>query len=398
MQKILIYLFPIAVNVAIGTELLITSLRLADSHFPPIMVGATLSVWALFTALCSFFVGRKLSERNAGTMIQFSGFCFVVSFLGLIFLRNLSLQFLWLLISGVATAFFCAPFQVFMKKMEHGCDDGVVRATASYSASWSFGLASGPFLVSVLHRWSPDYGYESCFAISALLMLGMALFVRPLERWNDQPSMSGDRQAAAGDAAVVDYSSCPDWAFLGWMLTVAAFGSVAVVKSLLPWQGNRIGISNFDVGIIVAIIYYAHSFVSLCLIRSRYWMFHPWVILIASLSALIGLIIFAVAHKTMILFTGACLLGAYSGVVGFCLVFYSLVHPSRAPRYVAVNEIVVGMCGVFGPLIAGGILNHFPLFLYPMLLCMGMILVTAVVHSVFAFRNQKVRNAEPSSC
>ena len=38
----------------------------------------------------------------------------------------------------------------------------------------------------------------------------------------------------------------------------------------------------------------------------------------------------------------------------WCLVFYSLAHPEKAGKYVAVNEITVGATNTLSPLLIGG--------------------------------------------
>jgi predicted MFS family arabinose efflux permease len=53
------------------------------------------------------------------------------------------------------------------------------------------------------------------------------------------------------------------------------------------------------------------------------------------------------------------LFGVYSGSFFFYLVFHAIAHPVRSARYVAVNESVVGIGGILGPLIGGGLSDRF---------------------------------------
>ena len=53
--------------------------------------------------------------------------------------------------------------------------------------------------------------------------------------------------------------------------------------------------------------------------------------------------------------TAAVLFGLYSGYFYFMFVYHSLISPKNSTRYVAINEIIVGIMGTIGPF-AGGLL------------------------------------------
>ena len=52
----------------------------------------------------------------------------------------------------------------------------------------------------------------------------------------------------------------------------------------------------------------------------------------------------------------AVLFGMYSGYFYFMFVYHSLISPVNSTRYVAINEIIVGVMGTVGPF-AGGLLT-----------------------------------------
>jgi MFS family permease len=72
-----------------------------------------------------------------------------------------------------------------------------------------------------------------------------------------------------------------------------------------------------------------------------------------SLSGLAGILCFAFGGSLPLLLAGAVSFGLYAGFFYFFLVYHALAHPTKAGRYVAINESVVGIVGVLAPL-AGG--------------------------------------------
>jgi len=67
----------------------------------------------------------------------------------------------------------------------------------------------------------------------------------------------------------------------------------------------------------------------------------------------LGLLLLGVGTRLPLFYCGAAAYGVFSGAIYFCLVFHSLVHPTRSAHYVAVNEAVVGVANITGPVLGG---------------------------------------------
>ena len=67
------------------------------------------------------------------------------------------------------------------------------------------------------------------------------------------------------------------------------------------------------------------------------------------------MILFWCGTSTWVFYLGAFIFGIYASGFYFYLVFHSLVHPEKSGRYVAWNEVVVGVTGIIAPM-AGGFL------------------------------------------
>lgn len=100
MISFLTSLYPILINLVIGSVLVISSLRLKEAGAGVVLITATLSVWAVVCAVCAWILGRILNEKNARPMIHASAALFFLSFLGLIVFPGTAMQYVWLFIIG----------------------------------------------------------------------------------------------------------------------------------------------------------------------------------------------------------------------------------------------------------------------------------------------------------
>lgn len=339
-------------NLVIGSTLIIVPLRLKEAGAGIFAITGTLSVWAVVCAVCAWLIGQILTERNARRLVQTGTALYFLCFLGLLLVPGIRMQYFWLLLLGIATAVYCAPFQVFLKTLENGKQAGLVRASALYSASWSFGMAVGPFLFSMLSAGENGMAWKTAYCINAALMI--PIFFLPVLA-EKLATRSNRTSTPEPPAPADDFSNKPDLALWGWLLTVAAFAAVATTKSLLPEQGPDAGYSETQVSLMVSLIYFGHSFTSLCLVRSKEWMYKASGVTAGTLCGIAGLLLFVFGFGNVFcLYAGSVLIGIFSGVVGFCLVFYSLAHPEKAGKYVAINEITVGSTNTLSPLLIGG--------------------------------------------
>ena len=220
-------------NLVIGSTLIIVPLRLKEAGAGIFAITGTLSVWAVVCAVCAWLVGQILTERNARRLVQTGTALYFLCFLGLLLVPGVQMQYFWLLLLGIATAVYCAPFQVFLKTLENGKQAGLVRASALYSASWSFGMAVGPFLFSMLSAGENGMAWQLAYGINAVLMIPVFFLPVLAEKLTAHSNRTGTTEPPAPED---DFSNKPDLALWGWLLTVAAFAAVATTKSLLPEQ------------------------------------------------------------------------------------------------------------------------------------------------------------------
>ncbi|MBO5763008.1 MAG: hypothetical protein J6R85_03965 [Lentisphaeria bacterium] len=344
MVRYLVYFFPVAVNYILGGMFFISALRFSEADAGGLAVGASIAAWALPYALISLWIGSKTTMQNARQLIIGAALALALISLGFRFFDGLYLQFLWIVLTGIASGVYCVPFQVFMKSIDPDPSAGIVRASSVYTFAWSFGLATGPFIFRQIPM-------QTGYCVNAVLALMIALSVPAIEFWcRRHPA-----KAAAVRRDLPDYSGRPDLARLGWIVSGIGVLTVAMLRAMEPYRGEKLGFSMEEIGGALALVSYVQAFTALALIRSREWMYHPLPALLAGISGTAALLLFGLGEAVWCFYLGALLYGLYSGCFYFYIVFYSLVHPTKAGQYVGVNELIVGVVSVLGP-VAGGLL------------------------------------------
>ena len=383
MTRFLIYLFPAVADVVIASALFVCSNRLADAGKSKTEVAAVFTAWAVVYIITNQILGRFVTSRNAARMLITANLLFAATAGAFVLFPQILAIYGVMAVLAVATALFFLPFQLFMKAVEPDQHQGVVRSTALYTFSWSLGFACGPFVAGFIYQWM---GWQWCFAFNALLSVLIAggIFLLKHHARHHHDEAASPEQLPAGETdrnnASVNYHDFPDLAWLGWVGAGVGCMGIYVIIALLPSLGVAFKMPKSEVGLIIATLYVVQALMGLFFLRSRTWMFRARPVVGFAVFGLVsmavfcvsllpaidgihlfadGIPLFAISLRTLCMYAAAVCYGVFSGTFFFGLVFHSLVHPERSAKYIAVNETVVGICGVAGPLMAGMLADRF---------------------------------------
>lgn len=393
MTRFLIYLFPAVADVIIAATMFVCSNRLADAGRSRTEVAMVFAAWAVVYIASNQILARLVTSRNAAAMLIVASLLFTVTSGAFVLFDDIWSIYAIMAVIAVATALFFLPFQVFMKAVEPDQHRGVVRSVAIYTFSWSLGFASGPFIAGFIYQW---LGWQWCFAFTALLGLLTACGVQLLKHHAKHhhseavaPSQPNPSQPSRKVEAV-NYHTMADLAWLGWVVCGVGCLGIYSFLALLPSVGVTFAIPKSQIGSITALMYVVQALVGLSFLRSRTWMFRPAPVVgfaafglislagfaVSLMPAIDGVEVLTVPLRTLGLYASVACYGVFSGSFFFALVFHSLVHPHRSARYVAINETVVGICGVVGPIMAGTLADRFGFIAFPVVLIAMIVGVT----------------------
>ena len=353
-MRFLVYLFPLLINIVAGGTFFITAYRLSKAGVNSTLVGATLAAWAIPYAVSSLLVGKFTHEKNAAKLVICGAFAIALDSLAFLIFDGLYMQFLWLAVNGICFALYCTPFQVFSKSLETtgrktSLLTGAVHSASLYTASWSLGIAIGPFIFGFL-------SYKTGFSLNALfgILIGISLWgidravrkkdaVPPVSATEDQPQENPQEEKMV----------FPDMVMVGWLLGLAVSISVTIARTMIPNRAVALDFSRTDAAMILCTLSVVQSLFALAMYRSRKWMYKVLPVAFLGVCGIIAVMLFGLCTDRILFYAGAVIYGIFSGGSYYALVFHSLAHPTKSAKYVAVNEAVVGLSNIMAPTLAG---------------------------------------------
>lgn len=359
-SRSLIYVFPALMDVSagvIGFASLVQAAKLGASTSMVGALGAVISAAYLTTCL---IVGRLLDSRNSAAFVAAGCGGIVVVSGVLAFASSVAQLFPLMAFAGISLAFFFVSFQVFMKAVDTGGRKSVSYSAGTYTFAWSVGYAIGPLVAGLLMQWSEaDAASEAgrpciaCYVVSGALALitvaGTVLLRHHAE--GGEELRAGEDGAAAGKETA--YSRMPDLAWVGWVASGMGVMQFGLIMRIFPKEATDLGWRDVEKGMVLFLMCMTLALTGFALRRSRSWMYDWRRICAFGVFGMAGIAVMGVGSTPLVYYSGAVCFGVYAGAFFFYLVFHSLSHPSRSARYVSMNEAVVGVAGIVGPIWGG---------------------------------------------
>ena len=392
-RRWLIYLAPALIDMVLAQFFFVNTIRLAHMGLGVSAVAGVVTVWAVVYLVACPLVGRFLTVAKSTRLILTA--CGLLVALCLLHLGCTSVLEIYVLMgcTGIAAALFFPAFQVFMKAVAASQDKSIAHSTGLYTFAWSMGFAVGPFIAGflldhggMLNANEPDQGWKLAFlfgALASLFVAGLITVLRPLRK--DPPLESAAPADAPADETARDYTRMPDLAWLGWLGAGVGVLVLSLVRGVFP--ARAVGVLDLSAGtqgLLFFLLSLMQACVGLACCRSRTWMYRAGPVLVFGMAGVVGSLCLGYGTTLTALVAGAVLFGLYSGGFFFYLVFHALTHPSRSAHYIAVNESVVGVGGIVGPLMGGMIADRAGFgaaYLAGTVLIVIVVLVQAAVHT-----------------
>ncbi|HSW45285.1 MAG TPA: MFS transporter [Phycisphaerae bacterium] len=379
MSAILIYVFPVVMDMVLAGVMFMATVWAAQQGASASAVSNLITAWAAVYMVCALAIGRVVTRRNAPWLLV--GACLATAGLSVGFMvaRSLATMYVLMALEGAAMAVFFAPFQVFMKLVGEHKKRRITESVGLYTFSWSSGYALGPLIAGIL--WVL-LGWAGCHAINALaaFLVAIGILVMHIRIGRLRAAAASSDSNGVPDIQVCEYAARPDLAWMAWLFGGIGCIATVIVRGIFPTSGAACDIPKSVQGEILAVFSGVQAVVGLLHSRGRRWMYRPWPILGFGLFGVAALILFAISRTPAGFMLGAACFGVYSGTFFFYFVFHSLVHPEHAGRYISINEAVVGLTGIIGPVLGGLLADTFSLST-PYLIAGGMVFVGICVQA-----------------
>jgi MFS family permease len=365
LMLLLIYLFPALMDLIVSVISFVNPIRVAKMGYSASAVAGVGAIWSLVYMFACPVVGARLTPANSSRTVLLACVAMGVVCALFPFFPGLSGIYMLAALAGLIAALFFPAFQVFMKAADGANSKPIAYSTGLYTFAWSFGFALAPFVSGFLMELgtavgtgAETSGWKYCYLFAGLCALVAAVGFYLVERYNRSRGLPAGADAAGprGSANGKTGAQEPDLAWLGWISAGAGVIALAVIRGIFPARAVvTLHMSDSAQGLIAFLLYLTQALTGLALIPQRRWMFSPWAVGVSGTLGVVGACCFGLLTAPFGLGLGAVLFGTYSGFFFFYFVFHALSHPVRSAQYVGINEAVVGVGGLIGP-VAGGLL------------------------------------------
>lgn len=396
MLRILFYIPPFLMNIITGLLFFVPARRLAAANESAVAVAAAMSAWAVTYTVTSITLGFVQNKKNAVKLILLGQSLSIIALAGLLAVNNIKLQYYWLMLTGFSTVLFYCPFQVIMSALEKNVKGtaALIRSTSFYTFSWSLGLAAGPVAAAAIWGlFDPATGWKACYIFCMALNVVITVICLFLHSYVKKVNMEEENAPEENtvtetSASAENEQKLPDFAIDGWALGIGGYLTVYILRSLLPYRGQVIGLSTTQMGILIGMIAFMQAVTAFTLYKSRTWMYKPIPVLIPLAGGIAGLVIAATVSNFYVLFAAMFVYGIFSGIFAWDMIYHAIAIEEKRPKYVSVNETIVGVFGILSPL-AGGLFATPEKSGLPFLIGAGFLVLTALFHVVYSTKYGK---------
>jgi len=312
-----------------------------------LQLGILGSIWGITYFLSSMLITKFASKNNAEKFMLFSCISIIVIATSLAFFNFLSAIFILLAFSGFVISYFFVGFQLFMGEITRISER---KRTAFYTLAWSSGIAFGSLTVGTLIAHGTLTALLPAIISSLLIIGGINLSKRFKINQVDIPP-----EDEPTEIAILPYSQTTQkYVFIGWtgLFTVSFIASGT--RFLLPKIGiEHFGFSPALVGIALFGILFLQAITGFFLLYAPEWKYRFTPHIFFKAIAIIGCLSPVFLKPALGLSLFIILIGIYSGHAFYNGVFYSLNQHHKSARNISVNEAIVGISSVLGPLFFG---------------------------------------------
>ncbi|MFH2068754.1 MAG: MFS transporter [Candidatus Omnitrophota bacterium] len=366
-KKYWIYVFPALMDVSVAFLLLLVSVKAVQMGTAPFKLGILGSTWGVSYFVSNLVLSRFAHKRTSNLFMVLGCLFFIAIAPGFVFFRSLTALFILAFLVGPATAFFFIGFQLFMGE---GANLSVLKSTAFYTFGWSTGIAFGSLIAGTMAGLPLVISVLPVVASSLLIIAGLR-FVGKFSSQRREGDKKEKSHAFSGLGKTISPKTEKAYLLLGWVGIVTVSIISGGIRFLMPKLIiDFFGLSAAVAGTLLFLSFAIQAVFGLFLMKFPGWRYNFKAHSRLELSGLIGVFLALLISGLAGVIILAVVVGIYSGHAFYNGVFYSLCPHRKSGRNISVNESLVGISGILGPLILGASLqagiSYF--FLAPVLL------------------------------
>jgi len=349
LRNLIIYLFPMSFDIVVALSMFVGRHSFAERDAGVATIGSFAAVYGLVYIPSSFMMGKIVSPARS-KHLMLAAIALMITLLCM--LANIENFFLFLTVfAGIpfGTSLFFNSFQAYMLDVESNAGKSLSYSVGHYTFAWSTGFALGPiisYLASEYFNWSAAY-YMAAFIIFIIGII--AFFFKP----HVDEKRKTEKENAHSDLQSTE-KALP---LSGWVGLIVGISSFQIVLTYWPIQAQQMNFSKLIKSGVEFSASISQALAALVICLFVRWYHKPLSLLLFGLIGFLGLTSFAFANSLPLFFIGACLYGIYSSSCFIYMVYHSMFDREKAVKRVSINEVMVGVGILIGPIIATSLLT-----------------------------------------
>jgi MFS family permease len=286
----------------------------------------------------------------------------------LMVVRHVGLLILGYALSSVMMALFWPALQAVLAEGRNRAQ--LVRVLGNFNMIWTAGFLVGPLLGGPLYEMDPRLPFVVSTTSALIITVGM-LLVRftpvadPSEAGPDLPDPAHLKKTSR-------------FRTIAWIASFTAFFAIGMLNNQFPRLAQELAFSPSLLGVMLALPRVVQFAVFMTARYTHHWQYRLYPHLVPQAGAIAGMLILVTQEAPAVLGIAFGAVGLLTGASFSTSQFYALFQEEKKGESGAVNEIMVGLGNVSGPLIGGILALAFglraPYMLCVGVLCAGMIL------------------------
>ena len=373
------FLFIAAFVMDLGTGIAVFTVPLVALELGAsvIELGLIGTVGSMAYALACSVTGKLADRYDRRRLMGIASLAGAGIFVFLIFVETL-----WTLL--ISAAFAWMTLALFWPALQAELAEGrnraqLVKTLGTFNMIWTVGFMSGPLLGGPLFEIHPRLPFVA--AVIGMAALSAALFLRRFKTQDIQTPQEEDLSESVhtGDNA--------RYRLIAWTASFTAFFMLGVVNNQFPKLATELAISPTILGYLFAAPRLVQFGIFFLVRRTSFWQYRLYPLVIPQLCAIIGMMIVATMDTTVILGMAFATIGLLVGSSFSASQFYAFFQEERKGERGAINEMIVGMGHVFGPLF-GGLLAQAAGLRAPYMFCCVVLAAGILIEYRLAYRAQ----------
>jgi len=381
------YAYPFAVDIVVALLLFVARHSLASLGMSEGTVGSILLCYGLGYCGSSLFMRRIVRPHLARWQM-------VVALAGLAAacgaLANTEqvrlIQVLFCLVPFAISLFFNA-FQSYMLGVSTRIARPLASTAGHYTFSWSLGYALGPFVSGASRSY---LAWGQIYYLAAAIAAAVGLLV-VLQR----PDTHQKEKEAGSVGVTVAPSVGPCLIRPAWLGLTVGWVGWNVVATYWPVQAAQLEFSASVKGVVEFACALAQALGALALAHVGGWHHRPLALPALGALGCLGLVVFGVAATPPVFAAGALLFGLYTSSAFSFMVYHSMLEADKAVGRVALNETVVGLSFLAGPVVASALHRSGEPFGRAYVLLAALLAAGIAVQTVYAWRIARGQERRP---